>query len=850
MKVAEKEKITPISATTTMPFCNIETVQTSSSGAGNTGFALVSSRARLSALFVLTLSLAGSAGFLAYGITAARSDADASFERRAIELIQTIKVFWREYDNIALSIHNVCRRSRNTTRTEFREFYEYLLAGGLEFQSAQCCPNVTHAERASYEAEALEFYSEYYPSVDYNGFIGSVPDNDTGQLIVVPSTELPFYFPVHYLEPVLSNKPAIELDLYSNPPQKNEIDLAIASREPVLSKRLHTVQETEEKAYSVIIYHPGIFLETEPDDYPSELGLVLIRIPSLLSRVALVQEENLAVYLYDTTILNTGGAAEYLGSGAFKITGGKDEEVTHTMELLPEIDLDTLHKKYESSRLYEEEVAITPSGTWVVAVVPVDDTYQPYITFVLFGGAMILTAGVFIAAWYFTNARRDARLNEIRVASEAKKAALIVESAEKSALAERELNDFLAHEVRNPLAAAMSACSFVSSAIEEDKSETTTFVKEDIGIINTSLQYINDLLRNMLDMHKASSDQLVITLSPACLQKDVLEPVATMLYQRGDSFKVTIECPENLFILTDRIRLKQIVLNLANNSRKFVQEGFVRIRADVVDDKVHVYVEDSGPGIPMDKRDTLFKKFQTSLDSLNQGTGIGLSLCKNLTELMNGDISLDEDFHSGIEGCPGARFIVDLNTPPLHLEEHPLDDSSYDNHGSSSLGNPLSKIIPCLKELPKDLKVLFVDDDVVLRKLFSRSVKRVAPGWHVQEAANGETAIHLIEESKNDYDLIFMDQYMASIQKQLLGTECARALRSKGFKGLICGLSANAMGDAFISAGADAFMIKPFPCEKEQLRKELCRVLFGDGTPPPAKISPEQPHPRGVWEWI
>jgi signal transduction histidine kinase/CHASE1-domain containing sensor protein/CheY-like chemotaxis protein len=810
-----------------MPLCKIETT--------------VSSRARLSALFVLALSLAGCGAFLAYGITAARADADESFQRRAIELIQTIEHTWKEYEHIALSIHNVCRRSRNTTRKEFREFYEYLLAAGLEFESAQCCPNVTHAERASYETEALEFYSEYYPSVDYNGFIGFIPDNETGKLIVVPSPELPFYFPVHYLEPVLPNEPAIELDLYSFPSQKNEIDLAVASREPVLSTRLHTVQETEENAYSVIIYHPGIFLETEPDDYPSELSLVLVRIPSLLSRVAQVQEENLAVYLYDTTIMNTGGAAEFLGSGAFSISRENGEGVTHrTLELLPEIAIDTLHNKFESSRVYEKTVDITPSGTWVVVVVPMDNTYKPSFAFVLFGGAMILTAGMCIAAWYFTNARRDARL-----------AALIVENAENSATAERELNDFLAHEVRNPLAAAMSACNFVSSAIDEDELlatvETTILVKEDIGIVNASLQYINDLLRNMLDMHKASSDQLVISLSPACLQKDVLEPVATMLYQRGDSFKVIIECPENLCILTDRMRLKQIVLNLANNSRKFVQTGFVRIRADVVDDKVHVYVEDSGPGIPMDKRDTLFKKFQTSLDSLNQGTGIGLWLCKDLTELLNGNISLDEDFHSGIEGCPGARFIIDLNTSPLHLEEHPLldDRTSHDNHGSSSLENFLPKTSSCRKKLPEELKVLLVDDDVVLRKLFVRSLKRVAPGWDVQEAANGETAIHLTEESKSDYDLIFMDQYMASIQKQLLGTECVRALRSKGFKGLICGLSANAMGDTFISAGADAFMFKPFPCEKEQLKKELCRVLFGDGAPPPPiDISPEQSRPR------
>jgi CheY-like chemotaxis protein len=66
---------------------------------------------------------------------------------------------------------------------------------------------------------------------------------------------------------------------------------------------------------------------------------------------------------------------------------------------------------------------------------------------------------------------------------------------------------------------------------------------------------------------------------------------------------------------------------------------------------------------------------------------------------------------------------------------------------------------------------------------------------------------------------------MASIQKQMLGTEAVRALRHKGFKGLICGLSANAMDDAFLDAGADAFMFKPFPCEVSSLTKELCRII-------------------------
>jgi hypothetical protein len=65
----------------------------------------------------------------------------------------------------------------------------------------------------------------------------------------------------------------------------------------------------------------------------------------------------------------------------------------------------------------------------------------------------------------------------------------------------------------------------------------------------------------------------------------------------------------------------------------------------------------------------------------------------------------------------------------------------------------------------------------------------------------------------------------------MLGTEVVPALRSKGFKGRICGISANSMEQAFLTAGANAFMFKPFPCEPSPLRMELCRVLFSDDSP-------------------
>jgi len=159
-----------------------------------------------------------------------------------------------------------------------------------------------------------------------------------------------------------------------------------------------------------------------------------------------------------------------------------------------------------------------------------------------------------------------------------------------------------------------------------------------------------------------------------------------------------------------------------------------------------------------------------------------------------------------------------------------------------------------ITELPKNLSVLFVDDDMVLRKLFSRTLKKINPTWNCKEASSGEMAIELIssraeervEESTDDFtdevqsgngnrgkeepdcgfDLIFMDQYMASVQKQLLGTETVRKIRANGFyKPIICGLSANDVEDAFYHAGSDAFMFKPFPCKKDELEKELLKVM-------------------------
>lgn len=413
----------------------------------------------------------------------------------------------------------------------------------------------------------------------------------------------------------------------------------------------------------------------------------------------------------------------------------------------------------------------------------------------------------------------------------------LVDQARLAAKREHELNDYIAHEVRNPLAAAISACTFVSSSLSEKQPLTDEAsriaVCEDVAIIEVSLRYINDLLRSMLDLSRAASNQLVLEHAPVDILNDILNPVAAMLYSRDQLFEVLVECPSNLIVEADRLRLKQVVLNLGRNAVKFVIEGFVRLRAAVVDGSVHLYIEDSGPGIPHEKRKNLFCKFQDSLDVLSQGTGIGLSLCDQLIQLMGGSVRLDESYHSGVGSNPGARFIVDLNTSPVPIESVGMVDFST----SAVVTNDDYR----KTSLPESLDILFVDDDMLLRRLFSRSVKKVCPQWVVTEASSGEAALNLA--GSHDYDVIFMDQYMTSAEKNLLGTESVRLLRTKGCKSIICGLSANDIEKLFMSAGANAFAMKPFPCKEEPMKQEMTRILRGEILTDNEGMTPSTPDP-------
>lgn len=835
------------------------------------------------ALLIIIIGLTAAVVFIRIGIQNAARDAQHEFDKTVDVMMSNLQTTWRDYTTAAVWIQEACGVGKerlllldnfddiiyqnwsSCSRQDFYELTQAIKSMGMDYEAMVWVANITHAERAAVEQEGKEYFaSQGVPYLGHFTTFTPVESNKTNAtwtdiLRPIPASESAFYFICRYVEP-LTTFVSNDVDIWRDPSYQWGITQGIKTGAPFIGRALPLPRDP------VIYYFQPEFksnrttfqsrMAVHPYARPGLGGLgINVRIyMNLAMDRAYIRDSRireLSLYMYD---IPTDFERE-IASIAGKEPLGRYQATIHNSTLFMG-GLRSVKRVVDgSSALRSEHEVVTignsismeqalgddsfkytvvpyrhPGREWKIIFVDSEGNFEAQTTlFVGLGGAIIFLSCLLVASWMVTSVRRSHQIHVVHSMAKAEKAAIVVANAEKAARAERELNDYIAHEVRNPLAAALAASSFVMNELDLDQVDHNGCkrAREDISVIHSSLTFINDLLRNMLDVHRAANEQLTMDPVPTDVMNDILQPVATLLFTKDTpNVKVEVTCePEDLVVAIDRIRLKQIILNLANNSRKFVDEGFIRLRALILTNEdgtewMQLSVEDSGPGIPLTRRKKLFVKFQDSLDSLHQGTGIGLCLCNQLVHLMEGDIYLDEDYHSGIHGCPGSRFVVELPTPPLR-DFQQVEDAKAESGKSSH--HQLVAEVPETIPLPESLSVLFVDDDLVLRKLFTRAIRKVCPGWSIQEAANGETAL---EKAKDQtFDLIFLDMYMASIEKQWLGTETVRAMRAHGITSIICGLSANDMEANFLQVGANAFMMKPFPCEAGPLRSELVRIL-------------------------
>ena len=617
-----------------------------------------------SCLLYLAIVLAGcvlASILLYFGISNARDEVSRQLDLDGTELAGAFGSLWQQYEMASLWALQTGEASGLFERYDFYEVDQNLKSLGVEYASLAYCIRLKHEDREEYERKARAFYSKEgkpnYPGI-------SVITRKNGNFTLEISPEKPFYNPCPY--GVLTEG----LGFLATAEVSSTVQFVKESPgpgKPVLFRVLDVPRIDGTRSRFVTMGQPGRNAEFTANI--TRFSFITIDCDALLRRLVSTlpkQQRRVSVYMFDSPLgqwaANIGtiglGADSFLTryvSGARTLGGSADSK--DQAENLEPIDIETV-RSWKHGYKFEHIVNVC-DREWTLIVYLDRTEVDLELGFVSLAASMIVFVCCVLALWLKTSHDRRLKLDEIRRANEAERASLEVQNAKKKVANERELNgtsnvatgqfgllrkvsvdetqllldkslphkDFVAHEVRNPLAAALSAASFVSASLDDAEAMRTEkgrlLAKDDLSIVDSSLHFINDLLRNMLDLHRASANQLLLAETPTALLDDVLQPVVTMLYCRGPNVSVSIECPSDLAVSVDRIRLKQIVLNLARNSVKFVVNGFVRIRAAVDDStrSVVINIEDSGPGIPVNKRHQLFNKFQESLDSLHQGTG-------------------------------------------------------------------------------------------------------------------------------------------------------------------------------------------------------------------------------------
>ena len=372
-----------------------------------------------------------------------------------------------------------------------------------------------------------------------------------------------------------------------------------------------------------------------------------------------------------------------------------------------------------------------------------------------------------------------------------------------------------------------------------------------VDLVSQCIVYVVDLLTNILDLNKCVEGKITLRPKQWMLREDIISPIIQMMSMpkyssEGKSAQtqvpIHVYCYEDIKIYVDKLRLKQVITNLLSNAIKFTTKGFVRVSMNKVQknnedsgnnndnaDSLKISVSDSGPGISAENYDKIFKKWE-QFSPTTSGSGIGLCLCRLLVNAMGGTIDFNRDYNSGIPDSPGAEFVVTLPMNSILAQNHEgnamhsvpaYNAVSAAVIAASSAAGASKSNVDLKQKLTKQpmnkrkkgnnlcfygkFRLLIVDDDNMIRKIFRRRFSRLFPEGTIDEADSGEKAIELT--AAEYYDIIFIDQFMG----QMNGDEAIRTMRNNGIDSLIIGISANARGEMHLNAGADLFFQKPIP---------------------------------------
>lgn len=365
----------------------------------------------------------------------------------------------------------------------------------------------------------------------------------------------------------------------------------------------------------------------------------------------------------------------------------------------------------------------------------------------------------------------------------------------------------MSHEIRTPLT---SIIGFGESLLDsrQDMEQRIGSIKTIVRNGKHLLQLINDILDlSKVEAQKIELEKLNFSFFQIINELDSL--IRMQSKEQGLDFNINYHFPLPATVYSEPLRLKQVLLNLCSNAIKFTEQGSVTLslKCDSENEKMKFSVIDTGIGLTSSHIKKVFKPFTQADSSTTRrfgGTGLGLSLSKQLVEILGGSLAVESSI--GV----GSKFYFEIDTGDL---------------SNSTFVNSKEEILVGLSTSHSALTVNCVAGDILLAEdnhdnqvLISMYLE--AMGTKVTIVSNGQAAVDAIK-GKN-YDLILMDMQMPIMD----GMEAVSEIRSMGYKRPIVALTANAMKEDKIRClenGFDDFVTKPI--DRKLLNQVVIKYL-------------------------
>jgi len=350
----------------------------------------------------------------------------------------------------------------------------------------------------------------------------------------------------------------------------------------------------------------------------------------------------------------------------------------------------------------------------------------------------------------------------------------------------------VSHELRTPMNAILGFNDLLMQQVQ-DNPQALKILQHTKQSADHLLTVINDVL----DFSQLQAGKINIHPETFCLQ-DTIDSAVGLFQQRIKSTRIDFSCMVEpsvaKWVRTDRHRLMQVLVNLLGNAIKFTHQGHVQVRISNKDSGVLFSIHDTGIGISPEQQPFIFERFSQGqeIQARYGGNGLGLSISKQLVELMGGSIGFESTLGQG------SHFWFYL--PLVAQEPEPKTTISSANTDARA---------------QHPYRFLLVDDHPINRLLARQILQKHWKNCTVEEADNGLKALDALKTQT--FDLVLMDMVMPEMD----GIEATQRLRQElqGEAALVpvMGLTANVNPndlERFVKAGVDDTVLKPFEQEK------------------------------------